>query len=158
MINITKLFIKKLNVEIELATPEKEEEWNSYYNLRYEILRKPWNQPPESAHANDDDTSIHLCLVYQNEMIGVCRIHYTSHSEAQIRFMGIIKTWRNHQLGDIFLTYAEERCKKSGVRKIFLQARENAIPFYERNGYRILEKTHLLFGQIQHYAMCKIID
>jgi hypothetical protein len=38
-----------------------------------------------------------------------------------------------------------------------LQAREKAIPFYERLGYKVVEKTHLLFGEIQHYKMRKEI-
>lgn len=43
------------------------------------------------------------------------------------------------------------------ARYIVLNARENAIKFYEKNGYHIIEKSYLLFGKIQHYKMIKRI-
>lgn len=42
-----------------------------------------------------------------------------------------------------------------GATIMALQTREKAISFYERNGYSLKEKTHLLFGSIQHYKMEK---
>ena len=36
-----------------------------------------------------------------------------------------------------------------------LDAREPATGFYEKLGYRITEKTYLLFNEIQHYRMIK---
>jgi predicted GNAT family N-acyltransferase len=44
---------------------------------------------------------------------------------------------------------------QSGRSKIFLQARENAVPFYITMGFRVTEKTFLLFEKIQHFAMEK---
>jgi predicted GNAT family N-acyltransferase len=38
---------------------------------------------------------------------------------------------------------------------MILQAREGAVKFYQSLGYKVIEKTYLLFGQIQHYKMEK---
>ena len=39
----------------------------------------------------------------------------------------------------------------NGVKEITLQSREVAIQFYKSLGYKIEKKTHLLFGNIQHF-------
>jgi hypothetical protein len=38
-----------------------------------------------------------------------------------------------------------------------VHAREIAIPFYESLGYQLVEKSHLLFDEIQHFLMIKKI-
>ena len=38
---------------------------------------------------------------------------------------------------------------------VILQARQDAVPFYEHHGYNVVEKTFLLFDEIQHYLMRK---
>ncbi|MBS1763501.1 MAG: GNAT family N-acetyltransferase [Bacteroidetes bacterium] len=154
---LSEYYNSNLNTVFKLGIPETNDEWDAYYNLRYEILRKPWNQPASSVRVDDDATALHYCLIHDYEMIGICRLHFNTETEAQIRFFGITEQWRNHRLGDIMLKHAEDICTQNNISKIFLQARENAVPFYERNGYKLIEKTHLLFNLIQHYAMSKVL-
>jgi N-acetylglutamate synthase-like GNAT family acetyltransferase len=139
---------------IEPSTPEQFEQ---YYRLRYETLRGPWNQPEGSERAEDDDTAIHAMLVDDDgdEVIGVCRLHLSTPQEGQIRFMGIRADKQGQRLGDQLLQYLEEKARQLGATVMTLQARENAVNFYRRNGYEVIEKTHLLFGSIQHYKMAR---
>jgi hypothetical protein len=39
-----------------------------------------------------------------------------------------------------------------------LHAREPAVPFYRRHGYRMVAASHLLFGEIRHYLMSKALE
>ncbi|MHC2991577.1 acyltransferase [Pontibacter sp. HJ8] len=138
---------------IEPATPEA---FEKYYSLRYETLRRPWNQPEGSEYAEDDDRAIHAMLVDdEGEAIGVCRLHLNAIREGQLRFMGIRADKQGQRLGDQLLRYLEQRAKKMGAKIMTLQARENAVNFYRRNGYEVIEKTYLLFGTIQHYKMAR---
>jgi ribosomal protein S18 acetylase RimI-like enzyme len=137
--------------------PETKEEWQQYYNLRYEILRKPWNQPAGSERVDDDDQSIHYCLTTETTMMGICRLHFNDASEAQIRFMGIDEAFRGLGIGNLLMQAAENECVKRNIQSIFLQARDNAVHFYEKNGYQIIEPTFLLFNTIQHYSMRKYL-
>jgi len=138
---------------IEPATPEDLEQ---YYRLRFEELRQPWNQPEGSERAADDDTAIHALLLDENEKAaGVCRLSFASPEEGQLRFMAIRKDLQNKGLGKLLVDYLEDKASKQGATFMTLQAREKAVPFYERLGYKVEEKTHLLFGEIQHYKMRK---
>ncbi|MHA6246433.1 GNAT family N-acetyltransferase [Pontibacter sp. CAU 1760] len=138
---------------IEPATPE---EFKKYYRLRYETLRQPWNQPEGSERVDDDDTAIHAMLVDDDgEALGVCRLHLNTPQEGQLRFMGIRQDQQGKQLGNLLLDYLEARAKALGATSLVLQARENAVNFYRRNGYEVEKETYVLFGTIQHYRMTK---
>lgn len=138
---------------IEPATPEQ---FKQYYQLRYDTLRKPWDQPKGSERAEDDEQAIHAMLVNdEGEAVGVCRLHLNTPQEGQIRFMGVRGDKQGLRLGDRLLSYLEDRARQLGATTMTLQARENAVNFYRRNGYDVIEKSYLLFGSIQHYKMAK---
>ena len=141
---------------MNILEPSTPEQFEKYYRLRYQTLRQPWGQPEGSERANDDDAAIHAMLVNDSgETVGVCRMHLQTLQEAQLRFMGIHENYQGKGLGKLLLDYLEEKAKSMGAQTIVLQAREKAVSFYERNGYAVTAKTHLLFGSIQHYRMEK---
>jgi predicted GNAT family N-acyltransferase len=53
------------------------------------------------------------------------------------------------------MAYLEKEAKQKGWTEIVLEARENAVPFYQAIGYTIVAESYLLFGEIQHYRMQK---
>ena len=55
------------------------------------------------------------------------------------------------------MQHLEEIAIQKKHQNMVLNARENAIAFYESLGYVIHEKTNLLFGKIQHYQMKKVL-
>jgi ribosomal protein S18 acetylase RimI-like enzyme len=55
------------------------------------------------------------------------------------------------------MLFAEKISKNRGDKKIILHAREVALGFYEKLGYQLVNKSHLLFDEIQHYLMEKSI-
>jgi N-acetylglutamate synthase-like GNAT family acetyltransferase len=131
----------------------------AYYRLRYAVLRAPWGQPEGSERAADDATATHALLVdAAGQALGVCRLHLQTPREAQIRFMAIHPDYQGQGLGRRLLAYMEQQARQQGAGYISLQAREKAVPFYESCGYTVREKTHLLFGQIQHYRMEKELE
>lgn len=142
-----------------IITPATAADFDAYYQLRYQVLRAPWHQPPGSERAADDEQATHALLVdAAGQALGVCRLHLQSPQQAQIRFMAIHPDYQGRGLGQALLAYMEQQARNQGASAISLQARENAIGFYARCGYTLQEKTHLLFGQVQHYRMEKQLD
>ncbi len=142
---------------IEIRSPKSDKEWEEYYSLRYEILRKPLGQPLGSEKNEGDATAKHFALLVDNQIIGVSRLDTIDSQVRQIRFFAISKQHQGKGFGKQLLTAIENWAQKKCVSKIILQARENAVSFYEKNGYEIKEKTHLLFGKIQHWLMEKTL-
>jgi len=140
---------------IKIIQPKSAEEWEQYYLLRYNVLRKPWNQFPGSEKDDQEETSIHFFAISNNEPAGVCRLQYNTPTEAQLRFMGVYDRFRGQKLGKLLIAEAEKVAREAGRNKMVLQARDNAVKYYESCGYQITEKSFLLWETIQHYKMEK---
>ncbi|MFT2007179.1 GNAT family N-acetyltransferase [Pontibacter sp. 13R65] len=139
-----------------IIEPQTPEELAQYYQLRYDTLRRPWNQPAGSERADDDDTALHaLLLDDEGNPAGVCRLHLNTPQEGQLRFMGIREDMQGKALGNLLINYLEDKARSLGATTMTLQARDYAVNFYRRNKYEVIEKTYLLFGTIQHYKMAK---
>ena len=142
---------------MEIIEPTTSEEFKKYYNLRYEILRKPWGQPPGSERDEGEETSIHRMIINKKtgNALAVGRLQFNSIHEAQIRYMAVADDLQGKGLGSQIISALEDVAQGKGIQRIILSARENALQFYKNNGYEIMKKTHLLFDEIQHWLMEK---
>ena len=142
---------------MKIIEPTTSKEFKKYYNLRYKVLRKPWGQPPGSERDEGEETSIHRMIVDEEteEAVAVGRLQFNSSHEAQIRYMAVADEFQGKGLGSHIISALEEVAREKGIQWIILSARENALQFYKNNGYEIVNKTHLLFGKIQHWLMSK---
>lgn len=142
-------------MKIEIRCPNSEIEWESYYDLRYRILREPWNQPPGSERNEGDDSAIHVAYFENGKIFGVARLDLMVDDIGQIRFMAVETSKQGKGIGEKLMLHLEELAFLNGRKKIILHAREIAIGFYQKLGYVMIEKSHLLFGEIQHFLMKK---
>ena len=126
-------------------------EFKKYYKLRYEILRKPYGQTLGSEKDEIDETAIHRMIIDKRKklVMAVGRLQFNSKREAQIRYMAVANKYQRKGLGSIIVKKLEEIALKQGANCIILQARENAVKFYQNNGYQIVKKTYVLFEVIQ---------
>lgn len=138
-----------------IRRPNSPEEWDLYFNLRYEVLRAPWNQPRGSERNDGDETAEHFAFFEEDEIIGVGRLDFTENLGSQIRFMAVDDRYQGKGTGRQLMEHMEEIARNKGCKETILHAREIALPFYEKLGYDITEKSHLLFGEIQHFLMIK---
>lgn len=142
----------------ELVQPSSQEEIEKYRLLRWEILRAPWNQPM-TVDPDDEKENVFpvLILDHNKEAVACGRIIFMEDNSAQIRSIAVSENYQGQGFGKLVMQALELEAKNRGVTRLFLNARENAIPFYLNLGYDILEKTHLLFGEIQHFSMEKYL-
>ena len=142
---------------MNLIEPKTSEDFKKYYKLRYEILRKPWGQPIGSERDEGDETSIHRMIIDEKtgKVLAVGRLEFNSKDEAQIRYMAVSDDWQGQGLGSQIIAALEDFAQRNGNKWMILSARENAVQFYKNNGYEIVRKTHLLYGEIQHWLMQK---
>lgn len=143
-------------MEVKQATTKKEVE--AIIELRYKILRKPWDQPKETATDSLEETSINIFIADENDNVLACgRLQENENKVGQIRYMAVDDSQQGKGLGKKIVQALEKKGKDIGLKKIELQARENAVDFYKSNGYTIKEKSFLLWDIIQHYLMEKEI-
>ena len=140
--------------EVKIATSK--EEWEAIMELRYNVLRKPWGRPYETATDVLENNSINAYIGDSKGKVLACgRLHENEKNMGQIRFMAVHPDYRGTGLGKLITVYLENIARQKGYNKIQLQARENALEFYKRCGYQVKEKSFLLWDTIQHYSMEK---
>jgi len=141
-----------------ITEPSSEKDFELYYDLRWRILRKPWNQQKGSERDELEDKSIHVMICNEDRIpVGVGRAHFNSDEEAQIRFMAVEEEWQGKGIGRMILSYLEKKIKANGGKFIILNARDIAIKFYKKHGYEIVKEAHTLFDIIPHYKMRKVL-
>ena len=144
-----------LQTMLEIKSPQTDADWNAYYALRFSVLREPWNQPIGSEVLADEDQAIHAIAVENGEVLGVARMHESAEKQGQVRCVATATKAQGKGIGKAIMAYLEEKAKQKGWGEIVLEARENAVPFYQAIGYSIVAESYLLFGKIQHYRMQK---
>lgn len=139
-----------------IRSPQYTAEWEAYYELRYCVLRAPWGQAKGSEQTPDEAQHQHFAYFDDaNELLGVGRLDQVDAQTAQIRFMAVAESQQGKGIGKAIIEEMEVISKEKGIQKIILHAREIALPFYQKLGYHLVEKSHLLFGEIQHFLMQK---
>jgi N-acetylglutamate synthase-like GNAT family acetyltransferase len=137
---------------------KSKEEIEVIIQLRYQILRKPWNQPMETATDNLEFAAINAFIEDESGKVIACgRLQENENKVGQIRFMAVDQSYQGQGLGKYIVLGLEEQANILKLKKIELQARENAIHFYKACNYTVKEKTFLLWDQIQHYLMEKVL-
>ena len=143
---------------MNIIEPSSEKDFELYYDLRWRILRKPWNQQKGREKDELEDKSIHVMVCNVDKIpVGVGRVHFNSDEEAQIRFMAVEDEWQGKGLGSKILLYLEEKIKERGAKSIILNARDLAVKFYKKHGYKIVKEGKKLFDVIPHYKMSKTL-
>jgi len=140
---------------VKVLTPENSAEWEAYYELRWRILRAPWQQTG-CERDETDDSSIHRMVCRRDgKALAVGRLHRLDEHSGQIRYMAVESGCERRGYGTRVLTALEQAAIEIGIEEIILHARERAVPFYQHHGYRTIAPSFLLFDEIQHYLMTK---
>ena len=140
-----------------IRSPLHKHEYDAYYTLRWQVLRAPWGQDKNSEKDELEDDAIHRIAIVEQQIIAAGRLHFVDKTTAQIRYMAISGSLQNQGIGKLMVQSLEKATKEKNIQLITLHAREAVVNFYKKQGYQLLEKSHLLFNEIQHYKMQKVL-
>jgi predicted GNAT family N-acyltransferase len=143
-------------MNIEIRTPITPKEWELYYALRYDVLRKPLNQPLGSERNDGDLKGIHFALFEDGMLRAIARLDKVDDETGQTRFVAVDTVARGKGFGKLIMEAVEAKSIARGNKKMILHARDYALPFYLRLGYNEIEKSYKLFDVLQHYLMEKL--
>ncbi len=141
-----------------LRSPKTKDELARYYQLRWQILRKPWGQPLGSEQDEHEKQAIHRMIVNeQGDILAIGRLEKADKYQGKIRYMAVSEAAQGQGLGKQIINALELKASQLGMKEIILNAREHAIGFYEQLGYQTEEFSHTLFDEIKHYTMVKVL-
>lgn len=140
---------------VEIRTPQNEKEWESYYDLRFRILREPLSQPLGSEKNDGDKTGIHFALFENEKIQAIARLDLMDYKIAQVRFVAVDFDLQGKGYGKKIMLATESKSRELGMEKIILHARDYAVDFYLNLGYKMIEPSYKLFDILQHFLMEK---
>lgn len=139
-----------------LITPQTEAEFEQYYQFRWRLLRAPLNLPPGSERDEYDTVAIHRMLVdQQGNTVAVARMHQISTEEAQLRYIAVDDQYQKQGLGSQLVAVLEQVARNMGISRILINARLNALDFYQKCGFHAVGEGPTHFGKIKHQQLRK---
>ena len=132
-------------------------EWNSnLYRLEIELrdrlLRAPLGLTFSSEDLAAESAELHFALVDDVQVRACAVIVPMSSGEAKLRQMAVHEDHQRQGLGSSLIRQIEIAIYKQGFKKIQLNAREQAVPFYRGMGYQTAGDRFMEVG-IGHWKM-----
>jgi N-acetylglutamate synthase-like GNAT family acetyltransferase len=124
-------------IEIEFGTPEYDES----VALRDTILRKPLKMTFDPEVLAKEWADIHLGY-YDNNfgLIGCLILSSVDEKTMKMRQVAVANRAQGLGIGKQLVQASEEKAAELGYKKMICHARETAIPFYDKLGYKIVGK------------------
>ena len=123
-------------------------------SLRYEIMRKPLGllfSPEELAKEKND---ILICAFDDDVLLGCCILTDMKNNCVRLRQMAVLKNMQGKGIGESMVTFAENLARDKGFKTLTMHARDSAIGFYEKYGYKVVGDQFIEIN-IPHHIMEK---
>ena len=131
------------------------------YPVRHPVLR-PGKPIETCAFAGDDlETTIHFGAFINDEIAGCISVFYAGNEvfnldkQYQLRGMAVLEQYQKKGLGELLINKAEEFIKNKQGKLIWFNARENAVNFYKKMGYKITNQPFTIPDVGIHYIISK---
>lgn len=135
---------------IDHGTPE----YQQMVKLRDDILRKPLGLKFTPEELQKEKDNLMMVAFEDDQMLGCCMLVEEEPQTVRLRQMAVINDLQGKGIGKALMTFAENLARDRGYKMITMHARQNAVGFYEKMGYR---KVGEAFEEltIPHYIMEK---
>jgi len=135
---------------IRTARWNNPQEQKTLKKIRHKVFIEEQGVPESLEWDQFDSVSSHFLAYQQEQAIGCVRLLPTGH----IGRMAVLAKWRRQGVASLLLEACEAHARAHDIHETRLSAQTQAIPFYEKAGYRIISDPYLDAG-ILHQDMSK---
>jgi GNAT superfamily N-acetyltransferase len=149
--------------EMEFVEPKTDAEWDEYYRLRWERLRKPLGLPLESVRDDPmEPASIHRVVKVGEKIVGaVCWIVGSrKENGARViyvrwRQLAIDPEFEGRGIGGALMRYREDYARSIGAVEIVANPRVENVPWFARHGWVVVGEGVKLYDQVESVSMVR---
>jgi GNAT superfamily N-acetyltransferase len=153
------------DVRIEIVEPRTDEEFEQYYRLRYERLRKEHGLPEGSERDHPaEPASNHVVAKLDGRIVGaacwaVGMAQHDGERQIYVRFrqLAVERELDERGIGIALSRYIEKCAREIGAKEIIGNARAERVPYFESLGYEVRGEGETLFGVVEHVSMGKVL-
>ncbi len=136
---------------IEWGTPA----YDDTIHLRNVVLRKPLDLYFKASDLSKEFVDIHLvCYNDFDELLACMVLTIIDNKHLKMRQVAVDLSCQKKGIGSLLVEASEQLGKSKGFSLMVLNARETAIPFYERMNYLKEGKPFIEVG-LKHFKMIK---
>lgn len=132
------------------------EDYKKELDLRDRVLKKPIGLNILDEELGSEINDHHIGAFLGSDLIGILLLTGINSDEVQMRQVAVEEEFRGKDIGSRLVAYSEKLAKDLGYKRMVLNSRMTAVPFYEKLGYR---KTGSEFIEVNipHFKMLKFI-
>jgi N-acetylglutamate synthase-like GNAT family acetyltransferase len=140
-------------------------EWVSYNSdlylacvqLRDEVLRRPLGQKLSPSDLEGEHSDLFLAATHGHQVVGCLVLTKEDDGGIRMRQVAVASNLQRSGIGTGMLVATEKKAREVGFSLLMLHARQEAVPFYERLGYRCKGEQFIEVG-MPHRLMVKILN
>lgn len=145
------------------SEPKTDDEFDVYYRLRYERLRKPLGLPP-GAERDDpaEPSSVHRVVTVNGQIvaaacwvIGMRRDGPKRGVYVRFRQMAVDPAWEGRGIGSAIMRHVEDASRAVRATEIVGNVRLENVPMFRRHGWIEVGEGVKLFDQVESLAMVR---
>jgi predicted N-acetyltransferase YhbS len=111
-------------------------EYMQMIQLRQAILRDPLGLQFSQEELEEEKNHILIAAYDDDDMLGCCLLKKIDVHTLQLRQMAVKNNLQRKGIGASIMSFVETLSRDKGYKKIIMHARDSAIGFYERCGYK----------------------
>jgi GNAT superfamily N-acetyltransferase len=152
---------------VSIVDPQPDALWDAYIACRVRNLYTPYHLPASCAD-NDLDRPrarkdvFHRAATLDGRVSGVGRLDMQPDREkgpsAQLRYFAVDGETRGSGIGRALMAEFEQIAREWGARYLWMEARQEAVGFYERCGYGDIGVGPTKWGVIPHRLLEKSLS
>lgn len=136
--------------QIDHGTPE----YLQMVQLRYSILRQPLGLGFSTEELEMEKDDILIAAFDDDEMLGCCMLVPMGNNTLRLRQMAVNDNLQGKGIGASIMAFAENIARDKGYHKLIMHARDSAIGFYEKFGYKVIGDSFIEV-KVPHHVMEK---
>jgi len=113
-------------------------EYKQMVQLRFQILRQPLGLTFTQEELDVEKDDILIAAFDEEEILGCCMLCKVDEHRLRLRQMAVLPDSQMKGVGATIISFAENIAKDRGFQYIIMHARDTAIGFYQKFGYRIV--------------------
>lgn len=131
-------------------------EWTLAVKLREEILRKPLGDYFREEELEEEKNHFQIVGYVNNELIATA-VLVPEGLNMKMQRVVVTDNLRNFNIGSLMMAYCEGFARDKNVKVMYCHARDTAVNFYLKNGYKG-EGDYFDEDGIPHWKMTKRVD
>jgi len=124
--------------------------------LREEIMRGPLGLIYTPEDLDPDKTDTLIGAFDDGRILGCCILRDEGNGNIRLRQMAVRNNQQGKGIGQQIMRFAETLAHDKGYKKLIMHARDTAIGFYEKQGYKVIGEGFIEVT-VPHHKMEKLL-